>query len=362
MEQNQGWERYPGTGAQPRDGRGTQGWGRYPQTGAQPRDRSTAPGWSHARGWAHDSEAAQASLQPQPFCSPPLQHGLRLPGTSSQNSLGRWLPSKSPLYSQPLRTPGDAGAPCLGLTPQRGRGGSSSERAPARRMPCAPEGTSPGPDPRPASSKEPAAACQGDAGGSGLTWFLSSSPSSLARIPLAGLAPVQSAESAPTASCVGGGIWHPAAGDGSRPMRNAWLCGPPGTGGAAAAQQRGVLGPCPPAGMGMSERGWRWQEVACVGHVVCTALSVHVWHGRGAGAAWNTRACSGVACVWVLCAGVACTGAACAGAACAGFACSEAECRTCMHADAASSIPFSQPWCGSELNVRLHWGSQTQPP
>lgn len=26
-----------------------------------------------------------------------------------------------------------------------------------------------------------------------------------------------------------------------------------------------------------------------MGHVVCTALSVHVWHGRGAGAAWDTH-------------------------------------------------------------------------
>lgn len=315
MEKNQGWSRT-------REGSSTQGWGRYPGTGARPRDGSTAPGWSHAQGWAHDSEAAQASLQPQPFCSPRLQHGLRFPGTSSQNIPGRWLPSKPPPHPQPHRTPGDAGAPYLGLTPQRGRGGSSSERAPARRMPCAPEGTSPGPDPRPASSKEPAAACQGDAGGSGLTWFLSSSPSSLARIPLAGLAPVQSAESAPTASCVGGGIWHPAAGDGSRPTRNARPCGPPSTGAAAAAQRRGGLGPRPPIGMGTSEWGRRRQEVACVGRAVCAALGVHVC-GTGVGLVLpGTLVCThgGCVCVW-----------GCVGAACAGVACMGCTWRGCMH-------------------------------
>lgn len=304
MEQNQGWEQYPGlgvvpgTGAQPRGGRGTQGWGRYPGTGARPRDGSTTPGWSHAQGWAHDSEAAQASLQPQPFCSPRLQHGLRLPGTSSQNIPGRWLPSKPPPHPQPLRTPGDAGAPCLGLTPQRGRGGSSSERVLARRMPCAPEGTSPGPDPRPASSKEPAAACQGDAGGSGLTWFLSSSPSSLARIPLAGLAPVQSAESAPMASCVGGGIWHPAAGDGSRPTRNARPCGPPGT--RLQHSGEGSWGPVPPSGWGHwsgdgGGRRWPAQGVRCAQPWVCTCVA-RVW---GWCCLARSCACTGVVCVCV---------------------------------------------------------------
>lgn len=338
MEQNQGWEQYPGlgvvpgTGAQPRGGRGTQGWGRYPGTGTRPRDGSTTPGWSHAQGWAHDSEAAQASLQPQPFCSPRLQHGLRLPGTSSQNIPGRWLPLKPPPHPQPLRTPGDAGAPCLGLTPQRGRGGSSSERAPARRMPCAPEGTSPGPDPRPASSKEPAAACQGDAGGSGLTWFLSSSPSLLARIPLAGLAPVQSAESAPTASCVGGGIWHPAAGDGSRPTRNARPCGPPGTqhrGSGCSTAERGPGAPSPhrdgDIGVGTEAAGGGLRGACGVRSPGCA----RVWHGCGAGAVWHARVHARGLCVcvaawglrvqglhaWGACARVAHIGVTCAGVA-----------------------------------------------
>ena len=180
------WEQYLGRAAVPRDGSGTQGWEQYLGMAAVPRDWSGTQGWSGTRGWERHTETAQASHEPNP--SVPLRHGLQAPRAVMAEPTPRWVaPLKAPSSSS--GSPGPQGGKCrhLGLTPRPGlwgRDGSSSKRAAARRgldwrVPCALEGTSPGPDPRPASSKEPAAACQGDAGGSGLTWFLFSSPFSL---------------------------------------------------------------------------------------------------------------------------------------------------------------------------------------
>lgn len=129
MERYQGWSRTrdgaePGRGAVPRGGRGTQGWGRYPGTGARPRDGSTAPGWSHAQGWAHDSEAAQASLQPQPFCSPRLQHGLRLQAPAAKTSRGGGSPRS------PLLTPSPTGPLAMLVPPIWGSPHSGAEAVP----------------------------------------------------------------------------------------------------------------------------------------------------------------------------------------------------------------------------------------
>lgn len=163
-ERCRGWRRewYPGTGTLPGDRSGTRGQAHCPGTGAVRGDRSGARGgrtagcgtvggsgtqrWSVTQSWRRRRVS-------RTLCSPsPRPRGC----WGGDGCPAPWwvLPTKPPPHPQALQDPGEANAPWPG--PQ-GRDGSSSERAAARRwrMPCAPEGTSPAPDPHAASSKEP---------------------------------------------------------------------------------------------------------------------------------------------------------------------------------------------------------------
>lgn len=127
-----------------------------------------------------------------------------------------------------------------------------------------------------------AAACQGDAGGSGLTWFLSSSPS-LLRLPSGTAWPrPERAPSAPPASC-GRREFGPVRRGWSRTRRSAPSpdtgTGSPdsGTGSTGSGTGSGTGSAAVPSGTGpaagMWEHGGKWQRGGLCGSCVGTALS-----------------------------------------------------------------------------------------